>query len=176
MNTDFHGWGSGPRRDAVRTADPTDPCSIRVSSVAQESPVREATVSLTMIVKNEKISSSKYLTSVAGLFDGTVVVDTGSKDPGAPGVIATEFGAHRLRGVRLGKRGARGSPPDADLSRSREIRTRPLLGRRHLQLISRNLPNLAVLPHHDGSSRLLGPLDDLLGCPLKGGIGLGGEG
>ena len=69
----------------------SDPCSIRVSSVAQESSTRRATTSLTMIVRDEETNISKCLSSVAGLFDEIVVVDTGSTDRTAE--IAREFGA-----------------------------------------------------------------------------------
>ena len=101
MNTDLHGWESGmQRRHSERDealplngspASLSDPCSIRVSSVAQESSTRKATTSLTMIVKDEEHNISKCLSSVAGLFDEIVVVDTGSKDRTRE--IAREFGA-----------------------------------------------------------------------------------
>jgi len=100
MNTDLHGWESGKQARqesgaaAPHTGSPSslsDPCSIRVSSVAQQSSTRHATTSLTMIVRDEEANISKCLSSVAGLFDEIVVVDTGSQDHTRE--IAREFGA-----------------------------------------------------------------------------------
>ena len=48
-------------------------------------------MSLTTIVRDEENNISKCLSSVAGLFDEIVVVDTGSKDRTRE--IAAEFGA-----------------------------------------------------------------------------------
>ncbi len=100
MNTDLHGWDSGmqARQEsgavAPQTGSPSflsDPCSIRVSSVAQRSSTCKATTSLTMIVRDEENNLPACLSSVAGLFDEIVVVDTGSTDRTAE--IAREFGA-----------------------------------------------------------------------------------
>ncbi len=100
MNTDLHGWdGSGNGNGELPTAaeastvpahpQNSDPCS----SVFIRGPIsstRKATISLTMIVKNEEANISKCLRSVAGLFDEIVVVDTGSTDRTVE--IAREFG------------------------------------------------------------------------------------
>ena len=53
--------------------------------------VERARVSLTMIVKDEEVNLPNCLESVRGLFDETVVVDTGSTDRTAE--IAVSFGA-----------------------------------------------------------------------------------
>ena len=62
-------------RSSAKSADKSSPIS----------------VSLTMIVRDEENNISKYLSSVAGLFDEIVVVDTGSQ--GRTREIAREFGA-----------------------------------------------------------------------------------
>jgi hypothetical protein len=98
MITDAHGWDFKNRaRDipaeigAAGSNPPSHPCSIRVSSVAQESLSWNARTSLTMIVRNEENNISSCLSSVAGLFDEIVVIDTGSTD--RTWEIAQEFGA-----------------------------------------------------------------------------------
>ena len=104
MNTDAHGWESvkqRPRADGdgelARNGSPispSDPNSIRVhpcSSVAQNLPRPRARTSLTMIVRDEQHNLPNCLSSVAGLFDEIVVVDTGSTDRTRE--IALEFGA-----------------------------------------------------------------------------------
>jgi len=62
MDTDLHGWElAGNGRPRAVNAPPanrfreslSDPCSIRVSSVAQEVSMRKATTSLTMIVRDD---------------------------------------------------------------------------------------------------------------------------
>ena len=53
--------------------------------------VNQASVSLTMIVRDEEKNLSKCLESVRGLFDEIVIVDTGSIDRTKE--IAREFGA-----------------------------------------------------------------------------------
>ena len=63
--------GRGPKE--IRT-------HLIVSSVAQRSLVCKATVPLTMIVRNEDDTVSHCLSSVAGLFDDIVMVDTNSAD------------------------------------------------------------------------------------------------
>src|SRR5882757_3140262 len=55
------------------------------------SPLRNAKISLTMIVRNEENNLPRCLESVRGLFDEIVVVDTGSTDRTAE--IARSFGA-----------------------------------------------------------------------------------
>ena len=57
----------------------------------EQGPSRKATVSLTMIVRNEENNLPHCLTSARGLFDEIVVVDTGSTDRTKD--IAVEFGA-----------------------------------------------------------------------------------
>jgi glycosyltransferase involved in cell wall biosynthesis/tetratricopeptide (TPR) repeat protein len=72
----------------------TDARTRRSSSAALPGPdrlIRTAKVSLTMIVKNEEKNLPACLASVRGLFDETVVVDTGSTDRTRQ--IAQEFGA-----------------------------------------------------------------------------------
>ena len=98
MNTDGYGWDGHTQAGDVaavnRAAAPnslSDPCSIRVSSVAQKSSTRKGRVSLTMIVRDEEKNISNCLESVRGLFDEVVVVDTGSKDRSRE--IARDFGA-----------------------------------------------------------------------------------
>ncbi|MGC8640624.1 MAG: glycosyltransferase [Isosphaeraceae bacterium] len=98
MNTDEHGWDSetraGDAAPALHAAGPdslSDPCSIRVSSVARESSTGKAKVSLTMIVRDEENTLPACLNSARGLFDEVVVVDTGSQDRTRE--IAGEFGA-----------------------------------------------------------------------------------
>jgi glycosyltransferase involved in cell wall biosynthesis len=54
-------------------------------------PQRAASVSLTMIVKNEEANLPHCLASVEGIFDEIVVVDTGSTDQTKE--VASEFGA-----------------------------------------------------------------------------------
>ena len=54
-------------------------------------PTRSASVSLTMIVKNEEENLPRCLASVEGVFDEIIVVDTGSTDRTKE--IAREFGA-----------------------------------------------------------------------------------
>ena len=60
MNTDGHGWDDAAKAGdiaaenrAAATNSLSDPCSIRVSSVAQECPRQGAKTSLTMIVRDE---------------------------------------------------------------------------------------------------------------------------
>jgi cellulose synthase/poly-beta-1,6-N-acetylglucosamine synthase-like glycosyltransferase len=50
-----------------------------------------ASVSLTMIVKNEQENLPRYLASVVGIFDEIIIVDTGSTDRTKE--IARELGA-----------------------------------------------------------------------------------
>jgi hypothetical protein len=74
MNTDFHGWEPGTplaQRNGAGHGSPSsdtqsDPCSIRVSSVAQNLSCKKATTSLTMIVRNEQENMPACLASVAG--------------------------------------------------------------------------------------------------------------
>jgi hypothetical protein len=61
MNTDLHGWdfqtqeGEFAADFGTANSNPlSDPCSIRVSSVAQITPIRKASTSLTMIVMDEE--------------------------------------------------------------------------------------------------------------------------
>jgi len=101
MNTDLHGWESARKTDQQETCSSTapkgfrkpfaDPCSISVSSVAQESSTGKATTSLTMIVRDEERNLPTCLASIRNLFDEIVVVDTGSTDRTRE--IAREFGA-----------------------------------------------------------------------------------
>ncbi len=100
MNTDLHGWESGAQAArkggaaAPNTGPPSslaDPCFIGGPSVAQDSSIRKATTSLTMIVRDEEKNLPACLGSVRGLFDEIVVVDTGSQDRTRE--IAQEFGA-----------------------------------------------------------------------------------
>ena len=63
------------------------PCFIRGSTIFDS----QGHHVLTMIVRDEETNISKCLSSVAGLFDEIVVVDTGSKDRTRQ--IAREFGA-----------------------------------------------------------------------------------
>ena len=82
-NSDTYGHQTGPAarsnafhlRSSAKSADKSSPVS----------------VSLTMIVRDEEANIFKCLSSVAGLFDEIVVVDTGSKDRTRE--IAAEFGA-----------------------------------------------------------------------------------
>jgi len=68
-------------------SDPRSPALIRGSMSSS----RRARISLTMIVRDEERNLPAGLTSVEGLCDETVVVDTESTDPTA--AIAGEFGA-----------------------------------------------------------------------------------
>jgi len=61
------------------------------SSASSADKKSEVSVSLTMIVRDEESNLPHWLSSVAGLFDEIVVVDTGSADRTA--AIAREFGA-----------------------------------------------------------------------------------
>jgi glycosyltransferase involved in cell wall biosynthesis len=61
------------------------------SDARPESERRVASVSLTMIVRNEEDHLGKCLESVRGLFDEIIIVDTGSTDRTKE--IAREFGA-----------------------------------------------------------------------------------
>ena len=90
INTDEHGWGmsiryrreaSGKRFPSRDSADSliSDPCS-SVSIRGSSSSGRMARISLTMIERDEQENLPPCLSSVAGLFDEVVVVDTGSKD------------------------------------------------------------------------------------------------
>jgi glycosyltransferase involved in cell wall biosynthesis len=86
--TDFHGWEpatplaqrSGAGQGSPSSETQSDPCSIRVSSVAQNLRSKKVTTSLIMLLKNEEDNLPACLASVAGLFDEIVVVDTGSTD------------------------------------------------------------------------------------------------
>ena len=70
MNTDLHGWesrlvcagesGAASSHTPSSTSLP-NPCSIRVPSVAQESSIRKAATSLTMIVRDEEIQHFQML-------------------------------------------------------------------------------------------------------------------
>ena len=82
--------GSAGTSQAEASECLSDLCS-SVSICGSSLPARKATVSLTMIVRNEESNISNCLSSVAGLFDEIVVVDTGSKDRTRE--IAREFGA-----------------------------------------------------------------------------------
>jgi Glycosyl transferase family 2 len=82
--------GSAGTSEAEASKCLSDLCS-SVSICGSSLPARKATVSLTMIVRNEESDISVFLSSVAGLFDVIVVVDTGSKDRTRE--IAREFGA-----------------------------------------------------------------------------------
>ena len=139
MNTDAHGWDvvrQTPRHEGAgelaRNGSPislSDPCSIRVSSVAQNPPVSRARTSLTMIVRDEQENLPRCLSSVAGLFDEVVVVDTGSTDRTRE--IALEFGtgcsisSGSMTSPRRGMRPWRG--PRAIMPSGRS--TRPPAGR-----------------------------------------------
>ena len=86
MNTDGESWkqvlpagASAGTSQAEASECPSDPCS-SLSICGSSLPARKATVSLTMIVRNEESNISNCLSSVAGLFDEIVVVDTGSTD------------------------------------------------------------------------------------------------
>ena len=82
-NSETYGHQTGPaaRPDAFHLRS-------SAKSADRSSPV---SVSLTMIVRDEEAYIFKCLSSVAGLFDEIVVVDTGSKDRTRE--IAREFGA-----------------------------------------------------------------------------------
>ena len=79
--TNGHQTGSAGRPDAFH---------LRSSAISAEKR-SSVSVSLTMIVRDEEANIFKCLSSVAGLFDEIVVVDTGSKDRTRE--IAREFGA-----------------------------------------------------------------------------------
>ncbi len=67
------------------------PTALPLSSASPRLRARPCIVSLTMIVRNEQENLPNALSSVAGLFDEIVVVDTGSTDRTAE--IARQFGA-----------------------------------------------------------------------------------
>src|SRR5271166_1741130 len=78
---------NGRRNEPTSRPSPFHLCS-SASSAEKNS---EVSLSLTMIVRDEKSSLSHCHSSVAGLFHEIVVVDTGSTDRTAE--IAREFGA-----------------------------------------------------------------------------------
>ena len=82
------GRAAWPR--TVRTLTRSASDGVRKPRVSVQ-PQRAASVSLTMIVKNEQENLPTCLASVEGIFDEIVVVDTGSTDRTKE--IAREFGA-----------------------------------------------------------------------------------
>ncbi len=93
MNADENTRNAGTSERNGRQKEPVArPDAFHLRSSAKSADKRSPpSVTLTMIVKDEENNISQCLSSVAGLFDEIVVVDTGSKDRTRE--IAAEFGA-----------------------------------------------------------------------------------
>ena len=86
------GNAGNPETNGRQTGSAGRPDAFHLRSSEKSADKRSSvSVSLTMIVRDEEANIFKCLSSVAGLFDEIVVVDTGSKDRTRE--IAAEFGA-----------------------------------------------------------------------------------